>query len=109
MPSERLQSSSGMEEAVPKESKDGMQSPNRNSLRRAVATAVTFDGEATTERRKRRRKEPRPESIIVYRSGNETKVEEEQAGEDGGEKSSEEASKFLGHSVGDGKCLGISG
>ncbi|KAF7241759.1 hypothetical protein EYD10_11699 [Varanus komodoensis] len=102
MPSERLQSNSGVEEPVLKETKGEMQSPHRNSLRRAVATAVTFDGEATTERRKKRKKESRPESIIVYRSGNETKVEEEQVEDDGGERSSEEGSKFLGPPTGDG-------
>ncbi|XP_062974735.1 transmembrane protein 169 isoform X2 [Elgaria multicarinata webbii] len=100
MPSERLQSSSGMEEPALRETKGRTQSPNCNSLRRAVATAVTFDGEATTERRKKRKKESRPESIIIYRSGNESKVEEEQTDEDGAERSSEEGSKFLGHSLG---------
>ncbi|XP_034985247.1 transmembrane protein 169 [Zootoca vivipara] len=100
MPSESLQSSSGVaEEPALREGKGGAQSPHCNSLRRAVATAVTFDGEATTERRKKRKKESRPESIIVYRSGNESKVDEEQVDEDGGERSSEEGSKFLGHST----------
>lgn len=103
MPSEKIQSTSETEDPVLKESKAGTQSPHCNSLRRAVATAVTFDGDATTERRKKRKKESRPESIIVYRSGNEHKVEEEQGDEDGGERSSEEGSKFLGQSLGDGK------
>lgn len=102
MPSEVLESSSGMEETVQKESKSGGQSPHRGSLRRAVATAVTFDGEATMDRRKKKKKESRPESIIVYRSENENKVEEEQADEEGGERSSEEGSKFLGQSMADG-------
>ncbi|KAJ7345928.1 hypothetical protein JRQ81_001878 [Phrynocephalus forsythii] len=102
MPNEKLQMNSEAEEPLPKESKTGAQSPQCNSFRRAVATAVTFDGDTTTERRKKRKKESRPESIIVYRSGNENKVEEERGDEDGGERSSEEGSKFLGQSVGDG-------
>ncbi|XP_048342264.1 transmembrane protein 169 [Sphaerodactylus townsendi] len=98
MPS--TENTSGTEEPVLRENKGGTQSPQCNSLRRAVAAAVAFDGEMTTERRKKRKKEPRPESIIVYRSGNENKVvEEEQVDEEGGEKSSEEGSKFLGHSI----------
>ncbi|CAM2100673.1 transmembrane protein 169 [Lepidochelys kempii] len=102
MPDETLQNSSGMEEAVQRENKAGTRSPHRGSLRRAVATAVTFDGEATMDRRKKKKKESRPESIIVYRSENENKVEEEQADEEGRERSSEEGSKFLGNSVADG-------
>lgn len=102
MPSEVLESSSGMEETMQKESKSGSQSPHRGSMRRSVATTVTFDGEATMDRRKKKKKESRPESIIVYRSENENKVEEEQADEEGGERTSEEGSKFLGQSVADG-------
>nr|XP_056717644.1 transmembrane protein 169 [Euleptes europaea] len=96
------ENTSGTEEPVLRENKGRTQNSQCNSLRRAVATAVTFDGEVTTDRRKKRKKEPRPESIIVYRSGNENKVEEEQVDEEGGEKSSEEGSKFLGQSIGDG-------
>lgn len=102
MPSEVLETSSGMEESVQKESKTGSQSPRCSSVRRAVATTVTFDGEATMDRRKKKKKESRPESIIVYRSDNENKVEEEQADEEGGERNSEEGSKFLGQSMADG-------
>lgn len=90
-----------MEETVQKDSKPGGQSPRCGTMRRAVATTVTFDGEATMDRRKRKKKESRPESIIVYRSENDNKVEEEQADE-GGERSSEEGSKFLGQSMTDG-------
>lgn len=109
MPSERVQSNCGPEAHISGESKNKGQSSPCNSLHRAVATAVTFEGEVSTEKRKKRRKESRPESIIVYRSGTENKVEEEQAEEDVGEKTSEEGSKFLGHTLGDGKFLGISG
>lgn len=109
MPSERVQSNCGPEAQISGESKNKGQRAPCNSLHGAVAMAVTFEGEASTEKRKKRRKESRPESIIVYRSGTENKVEEEQAEEDGIEKSSEEGSKFLGHALGDGKCVGISG
>lgn len=102
MPSEVLESSSGTEETMQKESKSESQSPHRGSMRRSVATTVTFDGEATMDRRKKKKKESRPESIIVYRSENENKVEEEQADEEGGERTSEEGSKFLGQSLADG-------
>ncbi|XP_010901739.1 transmembrane protein 169 [Esox lucius] len=61
----------------------------------------TVVGSAT--RRKRRRKEPRPESIIVYRSDNERCTGEEQGGEEGGaERSTEEGSKFLTTPTGEG-------
>lgn len=102
MPSEVLESGSGLEDTVQKESKSGSHSPRHGSVRRAVTAAVTFDGEATMDRRKKKKKESRPESVIVYRSENENKVEEEQADEEGGERSSEEGSKFLGQSVTDG-------
>ncbi|KAM4776849.1 transmembrane protein 169 isoform 2-T6 [Cyanocitta cristata] len=102
MPGEVTESSSGMEETVQKDSKSGGQSPRCGTMRRAVATTVTFDGEATMDRRKKKKKESRPESIIVYRSENDNKVEEEQVDEEGGERSSEEGSKFLGQSMTDG-------
>lgn len=102
MPSDVLESGSGLEDTVQKESKSGSHSPRHGSVRRAVTAAVTFDGEATMDRRKKKKKESRPESVIVYRSENENKVEEEQADEEGGERSSEEGSKFLGQSVTDG-------
>lgn len=101
MPGEVTESSSGMEETVQKDSKSGGQSPRCGTMRRAVATTVTFDGEATMDRRKKK-KESRPESIIVYRSESDNKVEEEQVDEEGGERSSEEGSKFLGQSMTDG-------
>ncbi|XP_058695555.1 transmembrane protein 169 isoform X2 [Poecile atricapillus] len=102
MPGEVPETSSGMEETVQKDSKSGGQSPRCGTMRRAVATTVTFDGEATMDRRKKKKKESRPESIIVYRSENDNKVEEEQVDEEGGERSSEEGSKFLGQSMTDG-------
>ncbi|XP_070592943.1 transmembrane protein 169 isoform X2 [Erythrolamprus reginae] len=84
MPSERVQSNYGPEAQISGKSKTKGQNSPCNSLHRAVAMAVTFEGETSTEKRKKKRKETRPESIIVYRSGMENKVEEEQAEEDGG-------------------------
>lgn len=57
----------------------------------------------SANRRKRKRKEPRPESIIVYRSDNERGPGEEQGGEEGGgERSTEEGAKFLNTPTGEG-------
>ncbi|NXU48303.1 TM169 protein, partial [Turnix velox] len=83
-----------MEETLQKESKSVSQDPPHGTVRKTVASTVTFDGEATVDRRKKK-KESRPESIIVYRSETENRVEEEQADEEGGERRSEEGSKFL--------------
>ncbi|XP_062907563.1 transmembrane protein 169 [Mobula hypostoma] len=52
------------------------------------------DGEFTMERKKKRKKEPRPESIIIYRTGSE-KVEEDQQDPDSTVKSTEERTNFL--------------
>ncbi|XP_078535404.1 transmembrane protein 169 [Lissotriton helveticus] len=93
----------GMEEPAPKGNRSAPQSPHRGSLRRAAAAsaAANFDGEATVERKKRKKKEPRPESIIVYRTESD-RVEEEPVDQEGVEKSAEEGSRFLGTPVGDG-------
>ncbi|XP_048857702.1 transmembrane protein 169 [Brienomyrus brachyistius] len=71
-------------------------SPQTDSLSRSEAAACpTEEDTGTATRRKRRKKEPRPESIIVYRSEVERVPTEEQGGEEGAEKSSEEGAKFL--------------
>ncbi|KAL4609008.1 transmembrane protein 169 isoform X1 [Arapaima gigas] len=49
----------------------------------------------TSTRRKRRKKEPRPESIIVYRSEVDRVSTDDQGGDEGVEKSSGEGAKFL--------------
>ncbi|MEE6488798.1 hypothetical protein FKM82_015383 [Ascaphus truei] len=103
MPGEVIQGDAGMEETTPKGNRSAPPSPRRGTLRRAAvaaaAAAVSFEGiteEATMERKKKKRKEPRPESIIVYRSENEKVVEERSADQEGGNKSAEEGSRFLG-------------
>ncbi|XP_053554083.1 transmembrane protein 169 isoform X2 [Bombina bombina] len=104
MQGEALRNDAGNEEIIPKGNRSAPQSPLRDTLRRAAA-AVSFEGktgEATIERKKRKKKEPRPESIIVYRSDNDKVLEDEQADPESGEKSAEEGSRFLGTPVSDG-------
>ncbi|XP_029460980.1 transmembrane protein 169 [Rhinatrema bivittatum] len=94
----------GEEEAAQDGIRSAPHSPLRGSPRKAAAAsaAASFEGEATVQRKKRRKKEPRPESIIVYRSESD-KLEEEQAEQEGGERSTEEeGSKFLGGQEADG-------
>ncbi|CAH2305155.1 transmembrane 169 [Pelobates cultripes] len=105
MQGEVIQVDAGATDNIPKGNKSAPQSPLRGTLRRAAA-AVSFEGvttsEATIERKKRKKKEPRPESIIVYRSDNEKFLEEEQANQEGGEKSTEEGARFVGTPGSDG-------
>lgn len=58
-----------------------------------IAGMFEKDGELTMERKKRKR-EPRPESIIIYRTGNE-KVEEDQQDLDSTGRNTEERTNFL--------------
>ncbi|KAM4626549.1 transmembrane protein 169 [Discoglossus pictus] len=104
MQGEVIQSDAGVEELAFKGNRSAPQSPLRDTLRRAAA-AVSFEGkggEATMERKKKKKKEPRPESIIVYRSENDKVLEDDQADQEGGEKSAEEGSRFLGTPLSDG-------
>ncbi|KAM3916286.1 transmembrane protein 169 [Leptodactylus fuscus] len=104
MQGEDIPSDVVIEEPAPKPNKSAPHSPLRDTLRRAAA-AVSFEGvtgEATIERKKRKKKEPRPESIIVYRSDNEKVVEDESTNQETGERSGEEGSRFLGTPMSDG-------
>ncbi|XP_073503569.1 transmembrane protein 169 [Phyllobates terribilis] len=104
MQGEVIPSDAGTEETAPKPNKSAPNSPLRDTLRRAAA-AVSFEGvtgEATIERKKKKKKEPRPESIIVYRSDNEKVLEDEAANQETGERSTEEGSRFLGTPLSDG-------
>lgn len=76
---------------------EGEGSPQLISLRSDVSSNHIDNAETGPSMRRKRRKkrEPRPESIIVYRSEIERASEEEQTGEDGPERSSEEGAKFL--------------
>ncbi|XP_015214804.1 transmembrane protein 169 [Lepisosteus oculatus] len=84
-------------------SRRGAESPRLASLRRSEASGSLPEEEDTgTGRRKRRKKEPRPESIIVYRSEVEKDAMEGQGGEERAEKNSEEGAKFLSTPSGEG-------
>lgn len=59
-----------------------------------VAGMFERDGELTMERKKKRKREPRPESIIIYRTGSE-KVEEDKQDPDSATRNTEERTNFL--------------
>ncbi|XP_011487994.1 transmembrane protein 169 [Oryzias latipes] len=88
---------------------EGEGSPQMVSLRSGTTGNHVDDGEvAPSMRRKRRKKkEPRPESIIVYRSDIERASGEEQGGEDGAERSTEEGAKFLHTPTGEGESWSL--
>ncbi|MGH0121076.1 UNVERIFIED_CONTAM: hypothetical protein FKN15_069279 [Acipenser sinensis] len=90
----------GMEQV----SQRGAESPRLASLRRSEVMGGSSQGEegGVERRRKRRKKEPRPESIIVYRSEAEKGVSEESPAEEGSEKSGQEGPKFLNTPTGKG-------
>ncbi|KAL7882042.1 hypothetical protein AOLI_G00088910 [Acnodon oligacanthus] len=75
----------------------GGESPQLTSIRSDASGATVEEGNSGTgTRRKRRKREPRPESIIVYRSDAERLDGEERGGDvEGTERSSEEGAKFL--------------
>ncbi|XP_027880249.1 transmembrane protein 169 [Xiphophorus couchianus] len=82
---------------------EGESTPQMVSLRSEVSVSQGNDGEVgpSMRRKRRKKKEPRPESIIVYRSEMERAPGEEQSGEEGGERSTEEGAKFLGTPTGE--------
>lgn len=76
---------------------EGEGSPQMISLRSDVSGNHVDDGEVghSIRRKRRKKKEQRPESIIVYRSEIERASGDDQGGEEGAERSSEEGAKFL--------------
>lgn len=84
---------------------EGESSPQMVSLRSDASGSHADDGEVgpSMRRKRRKKKEPRPESIIVYRSEVERAPGEDQSGEDGGERSTEEGAKFLCTPTGEGE------
>lgn len=76
---------------------EGEGSPQMISLRSDTSGNHIDNAETGPSMRRKRRKkrEPRPESIIVYRSEIERASEEEQTGEEAPERSYEEGAKFL--------------
>lgn len=75
---------------------EGEGSPQMISLRSDVAgNHIDAETGPSMRRKRRKKREPRPESIIVYRSEIERASEEEQIGEEAPERSFEEGAKFL--------------
>lgn len=76
---------------------EGEGSPQMISLRSDISGNHVDDGEVGTSirRKRRKRKDQRPESIIVYRSDMERVPGEDQGGEEGADRSTEEGAKFL--------------
>ncbi|TDH07015.1 hypothetical protein EPR50_G00119090 [Perca flavescens] len=83
---------------------EGEGSPQLISLRSDISGNHMDDGEVgpSIRRKRRKKKDPRPESIIVYRSEMERAPGEDQGGEDGAERSTEEGAKFLCTPTGEG-------
>ncbi|KAM6985344.1 transmembrane protein 169 [Aplochiton taeniatus] len=83
--------------AQAEEHTEGEGSPQMISLRSDISGNHTEEGEVgpATRRKRKKKKEPRPESIIVYRSETERAPGEDQGAEEGAERSTEEGAKFL--------------
>ncbi|KAM6934015.1 transmembrane protein 169 [Xenentodon cancila] len=84
---------------------EGEGSPQMVSLRSDVSGSHADDGEVgpSMKRKRRKKKEPRPESIIVYRTEMERAPGEDHGGEEGAERSTEEGAKFLCTPTGEGE------
>ena len=84
---------------------EGEGSPQMISLRSDISGNCVDDGEAgpSIRRKRRKKKDLRPESIIVYRSDMERPHGEDQDGEEGAERSTEEGAKFLCTPTGEGE------
>ncbi|XP_075385640.1 transmembrane protein 169-like [Tenrec ecaudatus] len=91
-----------MEEPAIVEGESQLPSSQQGTLRKAMAAALTLDGESTMSHKKRKKKESRPESIIIYRLDNE-KMDEEPEELEGGERpKEEEGDDFLDNPRDDG-------
>lgn len=86
---------------------EGEGSPQMISLRSDLSGNHVDDGEVgpSMRRKRRKKKDQRPESIIVFRSEIERASGEDQGGEEGAERSSEEGAKFLCTPTGEGKSM----
>ncbi|GAA6071912.1 transmembrane protein 169 [Tachysurus ichikawai] len=82
----------------------GSESPQPSSIQSDTSTAPTEEGSSgTSTRRKRRKREPRPESIIVYRSDTERTNGDDRSGDvEVTERNLEEGAKFLTTPTGEG-------
>lgn len=85
----------------------GSESPQPSSVQSDTSAAPAEEGNSgTSTRRKRRKREPRPESIIVYRSDTERTDGDERSGDvEVTERSSEEGAKFLATPTGEGNSM----
>lgn len=85
----------------------GSESPQPSSIQSDTSAAPAEEGNSgTSTRRKRRKREPRPESIIVYRSDTErTDVDERSGDIEVAERNSEEGAKFLATPTGEGNLM----
>ncbi|XP_008285872.1 transmembrane protein 169 [Stegastes partitus] len=83
---------------------EGEGSPQMISLRSDISGNHTEDGEGgpSIRRKRRKKRDPRPESIIVYRSEMDRAPGEDQDGEEAAERSTEEGAKFLCTPTGEG-------
>ncbi|XP_056146008.1 transmembrane protein 169 [Lampris incognitus] len=79
-------------------------SPQMDSLRSETSVSHSEEGEGghSIRRKKRKKRDPRPESIIVYRSEMERAPGEDQGGEEGPERGAEEGATFLCTPTGEG-------
>lgn len=84
---------------------EGEGSPQMISLRSDISGNHVDDRDSgpSIRRKRRKKRDPRPESIIVYRSEMERASGEEQGGEEGGERSTEEGAQFLYTPTGEGE------
>lgn len=89
---------------------EGEGSPQLISLRSDISGNHVDDGEVgpSLRRKRRKKRDPRPESIIVYRSEMEGTPDEERSGEEGAVRSTEEGAKFLCTPTGEGEVDGCS-
>lgn len=84
-------------------------SPQMISLKSDVSGNHVDNGEVgpSIRRKRRKKRDPRPESVIVYRSEMETSPGEDQGVEEGVERSTEEGEKFLCTPTGEGRTSEI--
>ncbi len=84
---------------------EGEGSPQMISLRSDISGNHMDDGEVgpSLRRKRRKKKDSRPESIIVYRSEMERASGDDQGGEEGAERNTEEGAKFLCTPTGEGE------
>lgn len=88
---------------------EGEGSPQMISLKSDISGNHVDNGEVgpSIRRKRRKKRDPRPESIIVYRCEMEKSPGEDQGVEEGVERSTEEGDKFLSTPTGEGRTWEI--